>query len=96
MALSSRTKKIVEISLADRKAAAELSAAVDANGSGPAAHVIAIPASTNIPVAVASLTPDALVADVNTAIAVVESRLDTLETKVNAIIAALIAAGMMA
>jgi len=96
MALSTRTKRVLEVSMADRKASAELAKAVDSNGSGPASHVIPIPASTNIPVAVASLTPDAVVADVNAAIAVVESRLDTLETKVNAIIAALIAAGMMA
>ena len=96
MALSTRTKRVLEISMADRKASAELAQAVDSNGSGPAAHVIAIPASTNIPTATVSLAPDATVADVNAAIAVVESRLDTLETKVNAIIAALIAAGMMA
>lgn len=80
-------------------------AAIDSNGSGPAATVAAIPASTNIPASAAVLstsntyTDAAVITSINAAVngvtAVAETRLDTLESKVNAVIAALKAAGMM-
>lgn len=59
-----------------------------------AAVVAAIPASTNIPAVAGGATPTA--GQVDTALAVAESRLDTAEAKVNELIAALKTAGIMA
>ena len=56
MALSTRTKRITEIALADRRASAELVAAVDANGSGPAAAIAAIKPTVDLTAAVVAAT----------------------------------------
>ena len=107
MALSVRTKRILEVAMADRVASAEMAAAIDSGSNPQAASValIAVP-TTDIPAAAAALSTadtytDADVnAEINAAIdtvaLVIEGRLDTLETKVNAIITALKAAGLMA
>ena len=132
MSLTLRSKRVLEVGLADRKAAAEIADAIDSGSNLQAASVAVIPASTNI--AVPAVVP-AVIADsagtyvipaeptgaevdaaintlrdavesgldakaenaaVVTAIGTIESRLDTLESKVNAIILALKAAGLMA
>jgi hypothetical protein len=120
--LSTKTRKILTVAMANRVAAAELADAVDSGSNPQAASVAVIPASANLtvpaPVAAAIADTDlgagpayaaALAADVNAALddkadnadvvtlaSEVEARLDTLEGKVNAIIAALKAAGLMA
>lgn len=82
--------------MANAKAAAELAAAVDSNGSGPAAVVAAIGATADL-TAIAGTFGSLAVA--NTAVATLasetEARLDAIEAKVDAVIAALKAAGMM-
>jgi len=118
--LSTKTRKILTVAMANRVAAAELADAVDSGSNPQAASVAVIPASADLtvpaPVAAAVADTDitasqaAVVAsDLNAALddkadnadlitlaGEVEARLDTLEGKVNAIIAALKAAGLMA
>lgn len=112
MALSEKAKKVMIASFANKSVGTEVAAAIDAGGNAQAAAVAAIPASTNLPVAApvaAALADPLAAADVNAALddkadnddveairVLVESRLDTLEAKVNAVIAALKAAGLMA
>ena len=89
MALSAKTKKIVEIALADRKAAAELSAAIDSGSNTPAASVAALGATVNLVGVDGTLSNAAPLVGT-------EARLDAIEAKVDAVIAALKAAGLMA
>ena len=84
--LSDRTKKIVVVALADKRAGQELTAAVDASGS-PAAAVANI-TSTNL-VGVDGTGSNAA------PLAGTETRLDALEAKVNALLAAMRASGQM-
>ncbi len=99
MALSAKARKRIEVALARRAEALEVIAAIDSNGSGPAASVAAIGATSNLPTAALSTSDTYTDAAVNGAInalgSAAESRLDVLEAKVDAIIAALKAAGMM-
>ena len=89
MALSKKTKEILTVAMADKKAATELAAAVDAGGNSQAAAVAALGAT------VALVGVDG--AGSNAAPLVeTESRLDAAEGKIDAVIAALKAAGLMA
>jgi hypothetical protein len=90
MALSSRTKDIIEVALADRKAATELSSAVDAGGNTQAAFV------ANLSVAAVTTTDGSGGAGDAALATSVDSRFDDVETKVNAILTALKNAGLMA
>jgi len=131
MSLSESSKEILVVAMANRKAAEEVAAAIDSNGSGPAASIAAISSSNMaalVPVAatISNSTSTAVaptaptMAEVNTAIDAAsakvitalaakadnvdaetlrteaEARLDAIETKINAVIAALKAVGMMA
>jgi predicted RNA methylase len=100
MSLSKKTKEILTVAMADKKSAAELAAAVDSmHAVAPAANVAALGTTTGLPAAALSTADTYTDAAVNTAINALktasETRLDNIETKVDAIIAALIAAGLM-
>lgn len=88
MSLSSRTKDIVEVALADRKAADELTAAIDAGGNAQAAVVTAITSSNLVGVDGTGSNAAPLVET--------EARLDAIESKINAILTSLKNAGLMA
>lgn len=132
MALSTRTKRVLEISMADRRASAELAAAVDSGSNPQAASVALIGVTADLTAAVVTATTFAASAgtyalpaeptgaEVDTAIddalaqvksvvdakadnvdletlrTEVEGRLDAIEAKVDAIIAALKGASLMA
>lgn len=89
MALSKNTKKRIEVALARRAEANELIAAVEAGANAQAATVAAFGATTNL-TGVDGTGNNA--AD----LATTEARLDAIESKINAILAALKAAGLMA
>ncbi|NJO48113.1 MAG: hypothetical protein HC840_00190 [Leptolyngbyaceae cyanobacterium RM2_2_4] len=89
MALSDKTKEIMIVALANKAAGQELAAAVDAGGNAQAASVAAIGATTDL-VGVDGTGSNAA------PLAGTESRLDAIEAKVDAVIAALKAAGLMA
>lgn len=97
MALSNDNKKKLRNAMADKDAADAVAAAIDSNGSGPSAYVAPLGATTNL-TAIAASYADLAAArtSVNTLRTDAEARLDAIEGKVDAIIAALIAAGMMA
>jgi hypothetical protein len=100
MTLSTDAVKRLKTAVTSNAVGAELAAAIDASGSGPAALVAALAASTNLPAAACAgaATPSAtnVNAAIDTVSAVAETRLDNLEIKVNAILAALKAANLMA
>lgn len=88
MALSLAARRRLEVALAQRAAANEIAAAIDAGGNSPAA-------------AVANITSTDLVGVDGTGsnaapLAGTETRLDALEAKVNALLASLRAAGYLA
>jgi hypothetical protein len=89
MALSSRTKSIVEVALADRRAASELNSAID-SGSNPQAAAVALLGATSNLVGVDGTGSNAA------PLAGTEARLDAIEAKVDALITALKNAGLMA
>lgn len=89
MALSKKTKEILTVAMADKKSAAEIAAAVDASTAKVAASIAAIGATANL-VGVDGTGSNAA------PLAGTESRLDAIEAKVDALIAALKAAGLMA
>jgi hypothetical protein len=99
MSLSTKAKLWLKSAIANASVAQEVSAAIDAFGSGPAANVAAIGAVTTIPNAACAGGSTPTATQVNTAIntvtAVAETRLENLETKLNAVVAALIASGQM-
>lgn len=84
MALSTRTKRIVEVALADRKAAAELDARIDRQ----AAAVAKLGATSNL-VGVDGTGSNAA------PLAGTEARLDAIEAKLDAVIQALKDAALM-
>lgn len=99
--LSESTKKAFRAALASKGLhgfSEELIAAIDANGSGPAADVAALAATTDITAVPGSFADLAAVrtylAGANV-IPNIESRLDGVEGKINAILTALKNAGMM-
>lgn len=130
MSLSQKTKDRLEKALTSKTAAAEVVAAIDSQGSGPAAVVAAFgtttnltalaptavtmtaaacaggatPAATDVNAAINSATAEIKTmldakadnADAETLRTEVEARLDAIETKVNAMLTALKAAGLMA
>lgn len=87
MALSAKAKRRLEVAIARRAEAAEIAAAIDAGSNTPAA-------------AVANITSSNLVGVDGTGsnaapLAGTETRLDAIEAKINAVLAALRAAGLM-
>ena len=105
MALSAKAKKRLEVAIARRTEANEIIAAIDANGSGPAAAVALLGTTTNIPTVSVTLSTSntytdaavktAIDAGANAVRTAAESRLDAIEAKVDAVITALKGAGMM-
>jgi len=132
MALSTKTRKILTVSMANKVAAKELADAVDSGSNPQAATVAAFGATTNLTAAAVAPTTfvattgtyavpatptgaevDTVVdgalakvkavvdikadnADLETLRGEVETRLDNIESKINAIIVAMKAAGLMA
>lgn len=104
--ISKKTQIILTVALANRVAAKEISDALSAiQIVAPAADVAAFGSTTNLPAGNAALstsntyTDAAVNAAINGAVnavnTVAEARLDNLEAKVNAILAALKNAGLM-
>ncbi len=89
MALSTKTKAVIEVALADRKAAAELAAAVDSGSNTQAASVALLGATSDL-VGVDGTGSNAA------PLTETEGRLDAIEAKVDALIQALKDAGLMA
>lgn len=87
MALSTKAKKRLEVAMARRTEALEVIAAIDAGANAKAASVAAIGTTTN-------LVAPAVIADAAPLVGT-ENRLDAIEAKVDAILAALKAAGLM-
>ena len=87
MSLSNNAKKALKNAVADKDLGSEIADAVDSNGSGPAAHVADITSSNLVGVDGTGSNAAPL--------AGTESRLDALEAKMNEVLAALQAAGMM-
>lgn len=132
MALSKRTKRVLEVAMADRAASAELAAAVDSGSNPQAASVAPLGVTADLTAAVVAPVTfaasagtfaipaeptgaevDAAIdsalgqvktavdakadnADLETLRTEVEGRLDAIEAKIDAIIAALKAASLMA
>lgn len=96
MALSDANKKKLRNAIADKRAADTIAAAIDSNGSGPAAVVAALGTTTDL-TAIAASYADLAAArtSVNTLKGEVEVRLDAIEAKIDAVIASLKAASMM-
>jgi transketolase len=88
MALSTKAKKRLEVAMARRAEAQEVINAIEAAGNSAAAAVADI-SSSNL-VGVDGVGSNAA------PLAGTESRLDAIESKINAILAALRAAGLMA
>lgn len=107
MALSDNAKEAIRRAVTEDKAADEISAAIDSNGSGPAADPADLAASTALPtpaaiaasyadLAAARTSVNALRSDVVAIQSGAEVRLDAVEAKINALLDALRAAGMIA
>ena len=132
MALSTRTKRILEVSMADRQASNELAAAINSGSNPQAATIAALGVTSNMSALVVTAATlsnstatyavpaeptgaevdsavNALAAKVITALAAkadnadaetlrtqAEARLDAVEAKIDAVIAALKTAGLMA
>ena len=96
MSLSKESKEILVVAMANRKAAEEVAAAIDSSGSGPAASVAAIGATADLS-AIAATYVDLAAArtSVNTLKSETEVRLDAVEAKIDQVIAALKAVGLM-
>lgn len=105
--LSTNAKKALDIALGSKQngVGAEVAAAIDASGSGPASHVASIGATSNLPASNAVLSTSDTYTDAAVKAAIdgavdalktpAESRLDAIEAKIDQILAALIAAGLM-
>ena len=87
--LTSKTREILTVAMANAKAAKELADAVDSGANAQAASVALFGATTNL-VGVDGTGSNAA------PLAGTETRLDNIETKINAILTALKAAGLMA
>lgn len=88
MALSAKAKKRLEVAMARRAEAQEIISAIEAGGNPQAAAVADISSSNLVGVDGTGSNAAPL--------AGTESRLDAIESKINAILAALRAAGLMA
>jgi len=99
MPLSTKVLRRLAVALGNKAAADAIAAAIDAQGSGPAAKVTAIGTTAALPAAACAGGATPAATDVNTAIntvtAAAEARLDGVEGKVDAIIAALKGANLM-
>ena len=91
MSLSEKTKEILVVAMANKKAAEEVAAAIDSGSNPQAASVSAIGTTA----ALVGTDGSAGAGDA-APLAETESRLDTVESKIDAVIAALKAAGLMA
>lgn len=89
MALSSKAKRRLEVALARRAEAQEIIAAIESGANSQAAAVAALGATSNL-VGVDGTGSNAA------PLVGTEARLDAIEAKVDAVIAALKAAGVMA
>lgn len=90
MALSTKAKKRLEVAMARRAEAAEVAAAIDAlHAVAPAASVAALGTTTNL-VGVDGAGSNAA------PLVGTEARLDAIEAKIDELLAALVAAGLMA
>jgi hypothetical protein len=87
--LTSKTREILTVAMANAKAAKELADAVDSGANAQAASVALFGATTNL-VGVDGTGSNAA------PLAGTETRLDNIETKINAILTALKNAGLMA
>ena len=97
MALSEKTKEILIVAMANKKAGEELAAAVDAGSNAQAESVAVLGTTTNLSAISASYADLAAArTSVNTLKGEVEARLDAIEAKVDAVITALKNAGIMA
>lgn len=91
MSLSQKAKEAIRRAVTEDKAATEIEAAIDASGSGPAADVGALGALAPVgfvDVAAAGPANVALSSDV-------DARVASLQSKIDAILTALKAAGLM-
>jgi hypothetical protein len=73
MALSKKTKEIMVVALADKKAATELAAAVDAAGNSQAAHVANVTAADATDLASAEALANANKAAINAILAALQA-----------------------
>jgi hypothetical protein len=89
MALSNKAKEVLIVACANKSVGEELAAAIEAGANGQAAAVAAIGATSDL-VGVDGTGSNAA------PLVGTESRLDAIEAKVDAVIAALKAAGLMA
>lgn len=89
MALSDKTKRVLEVAMANRTAAEELASAVDAGGNAQAASVALLGATADL-VGVDGTGSNAA------PLVETESRLDAVEAKIDAVITALKNANLMA
>lgn len=100
MTLSADAKRRLVVAVASEPYGNELAAAIDAGGTGPAALVADFGGTANLPGAACAGAASPSAANVNAAIDTVttanELRLDAIETKINAILAALKGADLMA
>jgi hypothetical protein len=89
MALSTKTRKRLEVAMARRAEATELADAIDTGFNAiPAAHIAALGTTTNL-VGVDGTGSNAA------PLVGTEARLDAIEAKVDALLAALVTAGLM-
>lgn len=88
MSLSEKAKEVLIVAVANKKVGEEIAAAIDSGANAQAASVAAI-TSVNL-VGVDGVGSNAA------PLAGTETRLDAIESKINAVIAALKAAGLMA
>ena len=89
MALSTEAKRVLKIALAEGASWSEIAAAIDASTAAVAANVAALGVTTDL-VGVDGAGSNAA------PLVGTEARLDDLDAKVDAVIAALITAGLMA
>ncbi len=96
MALDTHTKEVLLSVFRTPEARDIVVAAIDSNGSGPAAAITALGTTANL-TAIAATYADLAAArtSVNTLRTDTEARLDAIESKLDALIAALKTAGMM-
>ena len=98
MALTVEQRRRLAVALSNTKLAEQIADVIDA-GNVKAAVIAALGASTNIPAAACAggATPAATDVDtaINTCNAVIETRLDAAESKIDALLAALKTAGLM-
>lgn len=88
MAISKKTMQILEVAMANKKAAKEIQKEIESGANPKAASVAALGVTANLvaPAVIADAAP----------LAGTESRLDAIEAKIDAVIAALKAAKLMA